>query len=124
MNSAEPKPRSGSVLVRLRAKCSEHFRARFRPRCHSARGQIVPPAARMAESLGLSKKCFGPPQLRFCVFALVNIDKQVIPADHASVRVPRRKRPQLEPAIDAVRTAKSEVKLEGTAGFRRAHPRV
>ena len=47
------------------------------------------------------------------VFALVNVDQQVVPADDLTVRVAKRESAGLKPAVDAIETPGAYFELEG-----------
>ena len=47
--------------------------------------------------------------------AIVDVDKQVVPADNAPVGIPKRKSAGLKPAIDAVETPSADFEFKGIA---------
>src|SRR3954471_7122935 len=55
----------------------------------------------------------------FCLFALVNISKQDVPADDATFRVSHGQSANLEPAVYAISTPATVLNVVGMPGFDR-----
>jgi len=63
--------------------------------------------------LSLKQIPFAAAQLLLCVFALVNVNNQAVPAGDSAACVPRWNDATVNPPVHAVRTAEAMLKVKG-----------
>ena len=85
-------------------------------------GNIPAKTACVAQYLRFGQVNFTSPQLLFRSLAVVNVRKQVIPTDDAAFTVTQRQGARMEPAVHAVSTAETVIKVVRMTSFDRVPP--
>src|ERR1035438_361838 len=80
------------------------------------------PTTRVRESLRFKQIRFTLPELYICIFALINIRKQDIPADNTTFLILQWEPAYVEPAVNSVRTKNAVLDVVRKPGLYRATP--
>src|SRR5439155_5028809 len=94
----------------------------FRGHRERSRREMVPPTARVAQSLRFEQIGFAPAQLLLCVLARMDVREQVVPADDAAVDIAKREAARLEPPVLAVAPPDSVLEFVWLSRFYRMLP--
>src|SRR6266436_1541156 len=83
----------------------------FRPE-HLACGESAAEATGPTQALRFGKVCLAAAQCLFSFFAIVDIRRQVVPTDNATLGIALRTRSQVEPTVHAVGSTPARFKFK------------